>query len=66
MYTCEFLSGCLINHQVSLTMSSNPPKKGFQAIVLDSNNDMMGDFNAGSGTSISSQGSKKYANHTHL
>ena len=51
-------------HQVSLTMSSNPPKKGFQAIVLDSNNDMMGDFNAGSGTSISSQGSKKYANHT--
>ena len=51
-------------HQVSLTLSSNPSKKGFQAIVLDSNNDMMGDFNAGSGTSISSQGSKKYANHT--
>ena len=51
-------------HQVSLTLSSNPSKKGFQAIVLDSNNDMMGDFNAGNGTSISSQGSKKYVNHT--
>lgn len=50
-------------HQISLTMSSNPSKKGFQAIVLDSNNDMMGDFTAGNGTSISSQGSKKYANH---
>jgi len=51
-------------YQVSLAMASNPAKKGFQAIVLDANNSMAGDFSAGTGTNISSQGTKKYVNHT--
>jgi hypothetical protein len=50
------------NYTVSLTMSSNPSKKGFQATALDANDLMAGSFTAGTTTSINGS-AKKYANH---
>ena len=51
-------------YTVSLTMSSNPAKKGFNATALGSGNQMAGTFAANSGTDIKTSGSKKYATHT--
>lgn len=49
-------------YAISLSMNSNPSKKGFQATALDANGNMAGTFTAGLNTSISGT-TKKYANH---
>lgn len=49
-------------YAVSLSMNSNPSKKGFQATALDANGNMAGTFTAGLNTAINGT-SKKYANH---
>ena len=51
-------------YTVSLSMSSNPVKKGFQATALTSVNVMAGSFTALTGTLINSGNSRQYANHT--
>lgn len=55
-------------YNVSLTMSSAPAKKGFQATALDGTNTMAGTFtgNTGGGTAVTSSTplSRQYANHT--
>ena len=51
-------------YTVTLSMSSNPTKKGFQATALTSANTMAGDFSAGSNTQINTGNNRKYANHT--
>lgn len=50
------------SYTVSLSMSSNPAKKGFQATALDALGQMAGTFTAGSSTSINGS-LRKYANH---
>ena len=50
------------SYAVSVSMNSNPSKKGFQATALDINGNMAGTFTAGLNTSISGT-TKKYANH---
>lgn len=56
----EYIPGSV--YTVSLTMTSNPAKKGFQSTALDATDVMAGTFTAGTTTSISGT-SKKYANH---
>lgn len=52
-------------YTASLTLSSNPAKKGFQAIVLDGTDVMAGTFTGVAGnTAITINGTKEYANHT--
>jgi hypothetical protein len=51
-------------YTVTLSMSSNPTKKGFQATALTSSNVMAGAFTGQSGNTSISGTSKKYANHT--
>lgn len=51
------------SYTVSLSMNSDPAKKGFQATALDANGNMAGTFTAGTNTQISGT-SRKYANHT--
>ncbi len=53
------------NYTVTLLMSSNPAKKGFQATAWDLSNTMAGTFTAGTNTLINGT-VKKYANHTSL
>lgn len=50
------------SYTIALVMSSNPAKKGFQATVLNSSNQMAGTFVASSNTAINGT-TKKYANH---
>jgi hypothetical protein len=50
-------------YTVTLVMSSNPAKKGFQATAWDLSNTMAGTFTAGTNTLINGT-LKKYANHT--
>ncbi len=58
-----YLPGTTYN--ATLTMNSNPSKKGFQAIALDGTNAMAGNFvGQANNTAISTAGTKKYANHT--
>jgi hypothetical protein len=53
------------SYTVTLAMASNPAKKGFQAIALDASNNMAGNFTAQIGnTNVTTQGTKKYVNHT--
>lgn len=53
------------SYTASVTMNSNPTKKGFQAIALNASNAMAGNFTGVAGnTAISTSGTKKYANHT--
>lgn len=49
-------------YMASLTMASNPAKKGFQATVLNSSNNMAGSF-LGSTTTAINGVTRKYANH---
>lgn len=49
-------------YAVSVSMNSNPSKKGFQATALDGNGNMAGTFTAGLNTAINGT-TKKYANH---
>lgn len=49
-------------YAISLSMNSNPSKKGFQATALDANGNMAGTFTAGLNTAINGT-TKKYANH---
>lgn len=49
-------------YAVSVSMNSNPNKKGFQATALDVNGNMAGTFTAGLNTSVTGS-LKKYANH---
>jgi len=59
----SYVPGTVYN--ATLTMSSNPAKKGFQAIALSPSNTMAGSFTGqASNTAITTAGSKKYANHT--
>lgn len=51
-------------YTVSLAMSSNPIKKGFQATALTSANVMAGTFTGQAGNTSINGSSKKYANHT--
>lgn len=51
------------SYTVSVSMASNPAKKGFQATALDGSANMAGNFTALSGTSINGT-TRKYANHT--
>lgn len=51
------------SYTVSVSMASNPSKKGFQATALDAGTNMAGNFTALSGTSINGT-TRKYANHT--
>lgn len=52
-------------YNVALAMSSAPTKKGFQAIALGSSNTNAGSFTGVAGnTTITTAGSKMYANHT--
>jgi hypothetical protein len=53
-------------YEVSLSMASNPVKRGFQLIALDENNTMAGTFvSLNNGTNVVNGGSgKKYVNHT--
>lgn len=51
-------------YTVSLSMSSNPVKKGFQATALTSANVMAGNFAVGTGNTSINGTTKKYANHT--
>ncbi|MFM7682216.1 MAG: choice-of-anchor V domain-containing protein, partial [Bacteroidota bacterium] len=51
-------------YTVTLSMSSNPVKKGFQATALTSANAMAGIFTGQSGNTSINGSSKKYANHT--
>ena len=51
-------------YTVTLSMASNPTKKGFQATALTSSNVMAGAFTGQSGNTSISGTSKKYANHT--
>lgn len=50
-------------YTATLTMTSDPAKKGFQATVLDATNSMAGTFAAQPTTAISGT-ARKYANHT--
>jgi hypothetical protein len=50
------------SYTISLAMSSNPAKKGFQATALDATGAMAGTFTAGTTTSVNGT-TKKYANH---
>ena len=49
-------------YSATLTMASNPAKKGFQATALDGTNTMAGTFVASTNTAISGT-TRKYANH---
>jgi hypothetical protein len=51
-------------YTVTLAMSSNPAKKGFQATALTSANLMAGTFTGQSGNTSINGMTKKYANHT--
>lgn len=51
-------------YTVSLSMSSNAVKKGFQATALTSADVMAGSFTALTGTLINNGNSRQYANHT--
>jgi len=51
-------------YTVSLSMSSNPVKKGFQATALTSSNIMAGTFIGQAGNTSINGSTKKYANHT--
>ncbi len=51
-------------YTIRVSIATNPPKKGFQATVLDGNNQFAGTFTALTSTAISSGSSgRKYANH---
>ena len=50
-------------YAVSLAMSTNPQKKGFQATALNTSDEMAGSFSASASTAISSLGNRSYANH---
>lgn len=58
----EYMPGQTYN--VTLELSSNPSKKGFQATVLTGTNFMAGQFNSGSNTQLNSANNRTYANHT--
>jgi hypothetical protein len=49
-------------YAVSVSMNSNPSKKGFQATALDVNGNMAGTFTSGLNTSVNGS-TRKYANH---
>jgi hypothetical protein len=49
-------------YTISLSLASNPSKKGFQATALTSSGQMAGMFSAGTNTSVNGT-TKKYANH---
>ncbi len=51
-------------YTVTLAMSSNPTKKGFQATALTSTNVMAGSFTGQTGNTSINGTTKKYANHT--
>ncbi len=51
-------------YDVTLSMSSNPAKKGFQSTALLSNNAMAGSFTGVAGNTNINGTTKKYANHT--
>jgi hypothetical protein len=51
-------------YTVSLSMNSNPTKRGFQATALTSANAMAGTFTAQAGNTSVNGTTKKYANHT--
>jgi len=51
-------------YAVTLEMTTNPQKKGFQATVLNTSEDMSGSFSASMSTAISSLNGRSYANHT--
>jgi hypothetical protein len=51
-------------YTVTLAMSSNPTKKGFQATALTSANAMAGTFTGQAGNTSINGTTKKYANHT--
>lgn len=51
-------------YTVSLAMTSNPTKKGFQATALTSANAMAGTFTGQAGNTAINGTTKKYANHT--
>jgi hypothetical protein len=51
-------------YNVTLSMSSNPAKRGFQATALTSANTMAGTFTAQTGNTSINGTTKKYANHT--
>jgi hypothetical protein len=53
-------------YTVSLVMSSNPTKKGFQSTALDANNLMAGTFAGQAGNTSINGTTKKYANHTSM
>ncbi len=50
-------------YAVTLAMSTNPQKKGFQATALNTSDEMAGSFSASMSTAISSLGGRSYANH---
>ena len=51
-------------YTVTLAMSSNPTKKGFQATALNASNAMAGTFTGQAGNTNINGTTKKYANHT--
>jgi len=51
-------------YNVTLSMVSNPAKRGFQATALSSSNVMAGAFTGVAGNTSINGGAKKYANHT--
>jgi ribosomal protein L23 len=51
-------------YTVTLGMTSNPTKKGFQATALTSSNVMAGTFTGQAGNTLINGTTKKYANHT--
>ena len=52
-------------YQISLSLASNPVKKGFQATVLDATNSFAGTFTpAIGGVNFTNAGGRFYANHT--
>jgi hypothetical protein len=52
------------SYTISLIMSSNPVKKGFQATALTTSNTMAGSFTGQAGNTSINGNAKKYANHT--
>lgn len=51
-------------YTVTLAMSSNPVKKGFQSTALKTGNTMAGSFTGQAGNTTINGSTKKYANHT--
>lgn len=51
-------------YDLTLEMTSNPPKKGFEITVLNESNAFVGVFSAGPNTQVKTGGSRKYVTHT--